>query len=989
MVKAAKAKVAPTDINFVARQLSTPPTPRRWKIYAWYTLLTGLGIGLLMSIGIFIYILLILKDLPSPEELANYSLVSTTKILASDGSLLYEAGVDGARRTVVKLDDISKHMINATLAAEDDEFFTHPGFDWKGIARALYKDGVNALTGSKSRQGGSTITQQFVKLAFLTPERTLKRKLSELILSVELEQHFSKKEILEMYLNKIFYGSQSYGVQAAAKTYFNKDAKNLTIAESASLAAMAQLPSYYSPYSNKEALLKRQKFVLERMHELGLLNDGEFKKASSDELTFAPYKANIKAPHFVFYILQELEKNYGNELQGLNVYTSLDPILQEHAEKVVKEGALKNEKSHGVTNAALVSLDPKTGEILAMVGSRYYFDDAIDGKVNVVLAKRQPGSTFKPFTYATLFTKGFGTGTVLYDVKTDFGSNYIPFNYDGKFRGPVTVRTALANSLNVPAVAAQYLAKVEDTLAQVHNMGIEYLDKDDAAHTGLSLALGVEEITPLDMAKAYSVFANDGNRVEVGAITKIATDRGQVLWERKVESGKQVLEPQAAFLVNNILSDNNARPSGWTNLFIPNRNVAVKTGTSINIVNNIKKPRDLWTVGYTPSIVTAVWAGNNQGEIPKLTADGVTNAASIWKAFMVKALENKPSESFPRPEKIKEVAISITSGLIPTRNTPSDKIRTELFPDYGVPTKTEQDYLSARVDQVSGLLATEYCSENVALYVYQNFHSILYYQNPEDPALKRWEDGVQEWAKGYRTGQEQQQNTTDPNNTIPIIYVDSPSKIPTTQCEVMSAQDSGIEIISPSEGGKVIVGPNRGTFFIRDPQYISKLTAYFDGQLINNQDFAPFDQVVFTIPESANGSVHSLRFVFTTTDNKQIAIQKGVVIGSDPNPPEITLLEPHDRSIFHPGETISISAEVSDDKGVARVEFLFDDTEIIKLEHAPYSTTFTIPIDTASSPHELIIRAFDAEENVSRVSKRITVDSAPLATALPRVEVTL
>ncbi|MBP7057696.1 penicillin-binding protein, partial [Candidatus Gracilibacteria bacterium] len=441
------------------------PHEKGWKIYLWYFIVTCLGLAVAGAIGMFVFILLILKDLPSPEEISQINLQSSTKILARDGTLLYEVGDEGARRTVIKYDQIHKHMVNATIAVEDDEFFSHPGFDWKGLTRSVLIDARNIITGSSSRQGGSTITQQLVKLTFLSPEKTIRRKLSELILAVELEQHYSKEKILEMYLNKIFYGAQSYGVEAASKTYFNKSAKDLTIAESAALAAIPQSPPRYSPYNNKDALLKRQQYILGRMHELGMLNDAEYTKAKNDVLVFSPFKETIRAPHFVFYVLQELEKTYGEQIRGLSVYTTLDSQLQENAELAIKEGAARNDKIYGAKNAGLISIDPKTGEILAMVGSKDYFDDSVDGQVNVITSKRQPGSTFKAFTYAALFTKGFGSGTVLFDAKTDFGNNYTPFNYDGKFRGPVTVRTALSNSLNVPAVASQYLAGVEDTLS--------------------------------------------------------------------------------------------------------------------------------------------------------------------------------------------------------------------------------------------------------------------------------------------------------------------------------------------------------------------------------------------------------------------------------------------------------------------------------------------------------------------------------------------
>lgn len=977
-INIAKRPIAPERATFrpIEKEKMIPPV-KTWKLWGWYGLVFSLGATLLTSIFGFIYILLILKDLPDPETLTNINIVSTTKILARDGTLLYEAGDDGARRTVIGLDQISKHMINATVAVEDDQFYNHPGFDWQGIARALYQDSINFLTGSHARQGGSTITQQLVKLSFLTPEKTLKRKVSELILSLELEQHYTKDQILEMYLNKIFYGYQSYGIEAAARTYFNKTAKQLTIAESATLAAIPQSPSRYSPYNNKEALMGRQKYILNRMHTLGFLNDAEFNKASNDEITFQPVRASIKAPHFVFYILQELEKTYGEQIRGLNVYTSLDINLQEQAEKVVKEGALKNEKTHGAKNAGLISIDPKTGEILAMVGSRDYFDDTVDGQVNVITSKRQPGSTFKPFTYATLFTKGFGTGTVFFDVKTDFGNKYTPLDYDGKFRGPVTVRNALSNSLNIPAVAAQYLANPEDTLTLLNKMGIDYLNKDLAAKNGLALALGVEEITPLDMVQAYSVFANNGIKREIGGIVRITTDRGNEIWKRTISEGQEVLDPQAAYLVSNILSDNNARPSGWTNLVIPNQTVAVKTGTSINIVNNVKKPKDLWTIGYTPSIVTGVWVGNNQGDIPTLTADGITNAASIWKAFMVKALDKKAREEFTRPEQIKEVSISTLSGLLPSSTTPSDKIRTELFPDYGVPQLVEQGFQSAKVDQISGKLATESCPTNTALYVYQNYHSILYYLKPNDPALKRWEDGVQAWAQGIKLAGNNDPN--QPNSTptssdgIPIVYVDDPAKIPTEPCNIIPPSEVGIELIKPGEGDKIANGPNQALFSYRDPSSISKVGIYFDEKLVGTGDTGRLDSLNFNVPISTLGSVHTLRFVFTMVDGRQSFMQIGVVVSDDISGPGVTLQAPSEHQAVRTGETFQISASVIDNKQVTKVEFFFDGAPIITLENSPYITSYYIADDVAPGPHELLLRAYDDSGNVTRVKRTIDV----------------
>lgn len=592
----------------------------------------------------FIYVA---KDLPRPESFTEKSSIESTKIYDRTGKVLLYEMYGEEKREIVEFNKVPKHLKEAILTAEDINFYHHFGVDFKGVIRAA----LTNLKLMKPVQGGSTISQQLIRSSFLTREKTLKRKIREIILTLELERRYSKDQIFDFYLNQIPFGSNAYGVQAASQTYFQKEVSDISLAEAAVLAALIQAPSYLSPYGeHKEELLKRKDLILDRMVKEGFLTKQEAEEAKKEEIVFSKILQPIRAPHFVMYVKEYLEQKYGEEFikeKGLKIYTSLDWELQKEAEKIVKERAEIN-KAYRAFNAALVTIDPQSGEILTMVGSVNFFGEVypkncVAGKnclfepyPNVAIRGRQPGSAFKPFVYATAFKKGANDQTVVIDELTNFGTAtnpYIPQNYDGLFRGPVTLRQALAQSLNVPSIKVlANLAGLEDSIQTAKDLGITTLTKPPSFY-GLPLVLGGGEVKLLEMVSAYGVFATDGIRFPPVFILKIEDSAGNVL-EKKNSTPKRVLEPAVAQLITDILSDNVARaPIFGANspMYFPNQKVAAKTGTTDNY-------KDGWIIGYTPSIVVGVWVGNNDNT-PMLNEPGIVVAGPIWRAFMEKLFE--------------------------------------------------------------------------------------------------------------------------------------------------------------------------------------------------------------------------------------------------------------------------------------------------------------------------------------------------------------
>ncbi len=639
---------------------------RKKRIALWIFVILGSCFVLTAFAGLILFIYYA-KDLPRPEKFAERAFIESTKIYDRTGeTVLYELYGE-EKREIIPLSDAPEHLKRAVIATEDANFYSHHGIDIWGIIRAIK---INISIG-QPLYGGSTISQQLIRSTFLTREKTIKRKVREIILTLELERRYSKDQILEWYLNQIPLGINIYGVEAASKTYFNKTTKELSLAETAVLAALIKAPSYYSPFgSHLDELLGRKDYVLDRMAQERYISQEQADEAKQVELEFAKVSQTIKAPHFVLHIQEYLFENYGKnflEEGGFRVYTTLDWELQQAAEKAVSEGVERN-KAYKAHNAALVAISPKTGEILAMVGSADWFGESypegceasseatclFDPMVNVTTYRigRQPGSAFKPFVYVTAFQNGYDDEYIVIDEETNFGvwggEEYIPQNYDGLFRGPVTLRQALGQSLNVPSVKVLVnLAGIQESINTAKKCGITTL-KESVSFYGPALVLGGGEVRLLDMVSAYGVFAAEGKRYPPISILRIEDSERNIIEQNK-KTPRRVLEQETVRLLNDILSDNEARAPMFgynSQLYFPDYQVAAKTGTTNNY-------RDAWTIGYTGSIAAGVWVGNNNNaEMAKKPS--ITIAGPIWRAFMLEALATLPQENFTPPEKKEE-----------------------------------------------------------------------------------------------------------------------------------------------------------------------------------------------------------------------------------------------------------------------------------------------------------------------------------------------
>lgn len=621
------------------------------------TLIRGL---MLLSLSAFFVLSAIILfwvstfKVPTSESIRERRVAESTKIYDRTGEiLLYDTG-GNVRRSMVPLEDISRHVKNATIAIEDREFYSHIGVKPKAFLRAII---VNIFSLNFS-QGGSTITQQVVKNSILTSEKAISRKIKEWVIAIKLEQMLSKEQILSMYLNEIPYGGVIYGVEEASDAFFGKSSKDVGLAEAAYLAALPKAPTFYSPYGqNRDKLEERKNLVLREMLRNNFITEEEYNQAISEEVLFLEKgDTSVKAPHFVFYVLEQVKRKYGEDSVnkgGLRITTTLNYEFQSIAEKIANDYALNNKQNFNAENASIVAIDPKTGDILTMVGSRNYFDQEIDGAFNVTTAKRQPGSTFKPFVYAQAFMKGFTPETVVFDLKTQFSTScapnnlsmgsgcYAPENYDNIFRGPVTLRNALAQSLNIPSVKVLYLAGLNESIRLARDMGMESLT--NRGDYGLTLVLGGGEVTPLEITGAYGVFANNGIKANLSSILEIKNKNGDVLEKREVLT-KNVLPKEIALKISDILSDNVARAPAFgqsSALHFSNRDVAVKTGTTNDY-------RDAWIIGYTPDIAVGAWAGNNDNSPMEKRVAGFI-VAPMWRAFMDQVLQKTPVSYFEDP----------------------------------------------------------------------------------------------------------------------------------------------------------------------------------------------------------------------------------------------------------------------------------------------------------------------------------------------------
>ena len=686
--------------------------------------------------------------IPDLSSLSERKIVQSTKIYDRTGQILLYDMSPNLKRTVVPFSNISDYIKKATLAIEDKDFYSHGGVKFSSLIRAFLVD-LSTLSFS---QGGSTITQQVVKNTILNGDKTPTRKIKEWILAEKLDRALPKDDILNIYLNESPYGGSIYGVEEASLSYFGKSAKDVTLAEAAYIASMTKAPTYYSPYGlHRDQLEIRKNLVLSEMLNAGFITQAEHDSAKKEVIAFLPKidSGGLRAPHFVFYVIDYLANKYGEDMLtngGLKVTTTLNYDIQTKAEAVAKEFGATNLKQFNADNDAIVAIDPKTGNILSMVGSKDYFDPTINGNFNVATAHRQPGSTFKPFVYSVLFNKGYTPDTLLFDIRTQFNSGcapnnytslnncYSPDNYDHIFRGPITIRSALAQSINVPGVKALYLAGIQDSIDLAKSLGINSLTTPD--QYGLTLVLGGGEVSLLDMTSAYSVFANDGIRNSYNSILKVEDLNGKVL-EEYTPNPQDVLQKQTARDISSILSDNNARiPSYGTNsaLYIPTRPVAVKTGTT----NDYK---DAWIMGYTPNLIIGAWVGNNKNTpMDKKVAGFIV--APLWRKLMDEVLPSFPIENFIDPEPVDQTIKPVLRGVLTnseTNNFSPDAVHDILY----------------YVDKNNPLGPAPVAPEN-------------------DPQFVSWEYGVRLWAnspayKDYMLSYLQGRLNTVTSSTTPTV----------------------------------------------------------------------------------------------------------------------------------------------------------------------------------------------------------------------------
>lgn len=800
----------------------------------------------LIFLSSFIIFPLFAFNLPSPDKIVRREGFST-KILDRNGKVLYDIFAD-QRRTPAEVKDIPDYLKEATIAIEDKNFYKHKGFDPFGMIRGLSRVFTRGYA-----QGGSTLTQQLVKNVLLTPEHSLLRKIKEFILAVQIERKYSKDEILQMYLNEAPYGGTAWGVEAASETYFGKNVKDLNLVESAILAGLPQRPSVYSPYSAyPDAYKDRTKQVLRRMREDGYITGDQEEGAISqlDVISFLNRGANFKAPHFVQYVQRVLEERYGErivEQGGLKVTTTLDLDLQEKAQQIVSEEIAKVQDAYHITNGAAVILNPQTGEILSMVGSKDFSAKDYDGQVNVTMSLRQPGSAIKPITYVTAFKEGYTPSTLIMDVPTEFPGgdqpSYKPVNYDGKFRGPMQVRYTLGNSTNVPAVKMLATVGIKKTLETAYDLGLQSLPptKETLARVGLSLTLGGGEVRLLELTGAYSAFTNQGFKVDPTAILKIEDADGKILEQNEPKKVKRVLTPEQAYLIADILSDNDARLIVFgpnSSLKIPGRQVMAKTGTT-------NDRRDNWTVGGETQVMVGVWVGNNDNSPMIKLASGISGAAPIWRRIILAALDGKPNFPIEVPGGIVTAAIDSVSGYAAHDGYPS---RIEKFID-GTQPREDPVHVKLKVCKNDGKLATP---SDIAAGNYDEKEFFVFKE--EDPTAppggqNKWQEGILSWLA----------TQSDPKYHPPTDYCGTQNPV-------------NVEFFTPKDRTSNL--PNKFSIEVRadSTSSISQVELYVDGTRIRTFTSKPYKEDV-----TLENGVHTLRAIAKDANGKES--DRGITVG--------------------------------------------------------------------------------------------------------------
>lgn len=862
------------------------------RTYLPLALITAL-ILVLSGVAVFAWLS---KDLPNPDQVIDRSIAQSTRIYARDGStLLFEVHGD-QKRTLIELADIPDYAVQATIAIEDKNFYAHKGFSLWGILRAAFVD----ITRGKS-QGGSTITQQFVKNAILTSEKSLTRKIKELVLSYQLERKFTKDQILKLYFNEIPYGSTNYGIEAAAQSYFGKPARELTVDEGALLAALPQAPTYYSPYgAHTDELVGRQHYILDQMAEQGYLTGEEVEMARAvDTLAkVIPRREAISAPHFVLMVREYLTEQYGEaavEQGGLKVITTLEPTLQRYAENAIANHAERNQNTYRASNAGLVSINPHTGQILALVGSRDYFNTEIDGNVNVVLRPRQPGSSFKPVVYATAFDRGFTPETIIFDLVTKFKTDtadYEPKNYTLQEYGPVPMRQALAGSLNIAAVKTLYLAGVDNVLDQAEKMG--YSTFKDRSRFGLSLVLGGGEVKLLEHTNAFATFATRGLYHRPAFVLSVEDRDGRILEEWKLSERRALAEP-VANQINSVLSDDGARAfifGAGSRLTLPGRPVATKTGTTNDY-------RDAWTIGFTPDLAAGVLVLNNDNSEMSRGADGSIVAAPIWNDYMRQAVSGAEVVSFAPP---------------PPNTATKPILRGKL-----------QGEVPVKVDAITGKLIPSECLEDwpedlITEKIVREVHDTLYYvdrSNPTgtppanpaaDPQFERWEEPVRRWAesKGY-------------TETMP----------PEEDCDLREKENRPrLTITDPQSNETIDDSPYTFTVDVAGRGRIEKVEYFIDGELVATSTQPPFSRS-YGFSGTANG-FHELtaRVTDRIGNSGTDTVKFNLLLTYDK--PTVIITRPSSGATYSLAADTPITVEIfaADPDGVKTVTLLVDGASI-------------------------------------------------------------
>jgi len=923
--------------------------------------LSGLG----TVAGVYAYYA---KDLPAPEAIVTAQQdFETTKIYDRTGQhLLYEIfDPHWGDRTIVPLHRIPKYLRQATIAIEDRNFYQNPGINPRGLARAIWSHlamyasenfGFDLPYSGVPTQGGSSITMQLVKNVLIPPEerykRLVSRKIKEVILSLEISRLYSKDQILEWYLNNIYYGNLAYGVEAAAQVYFGKHVEELNLAECAMLAALPQFPAL-NPIDAPEEARKRQHLVLDAMALQGYITWDEARAAKFQRLDIKPREErfDIVAPHFSIYVRKKLEEMFGPDMAyrgGLRVYTTLDLELQNLAEKIARQHVAKlQEEGYNVSNAAVVALRPNTGEILVMVGSLDYWNDDIKGQVNMALAPRQPGSAFKPFTYVTAFAQGYTAATMVMDVRTAFPNPphppYVPENYSRRYHGPQRLRQALACSYNIPAVWLLDKVGVKNVINTAHRLGITTLNEE---YYGLSLTLGGGEVRLLDMAYAFGVFANGGvmagvpvpeeerihgyREVEPVAILRVEDSEGNILWQYTSPETREVMSPQLAYLITDILADNESRAPA----FGPNsplklsRPAAAKTGTTNDY-------RDAWTIGYTPQLVCGVWVGNADNQ-PMEEVPGVRGAAPIWHDFMEEALKDEPVKEFVRPPGFEEVEVCSVSGLLPTEHCPHTV--KEIFIKGTAPTTYCNVHQVFRINRETGKLATIYTPpELVEERVYEIY--------PPEAADWVRENEIPQPPTQYDTAYGPSPTSGDVAITDPAPYAYVRGLVPI----MGNARADSFQLYRLEYGQ----GINPSAWIQIGGDHHNQV---WGGQL-ELWDASGLD------------GLYTLQLSVVKRDGsyQQAAIQVTV----DNTPPTVKLIYPYDGAVYvmEEDEYVNIQAEAVDNYSMDRVEYYLDGELLGYSTVPPYNTKWNI---VADGTHEIYVVAVDAAGNRAE-SERVKI----------------